>query len=610
MLGKAGAVLIIASLLLCACSAATPTPAPTPEPLVVKETVLVEKVVKETVEVQKVVTATPLPSEDLVTLDWNFGAQPATLDPALISDTDTVSPEVVENLFLGLTGVDAKGKVAGRLASSWSVNDTGMLYTFRLRKDVKWVRYNPIAGDVVALRPVTAQDVVYGIKRALNPKTGSKYAYVLYIIKGAETLHKADITKLSDDQLQKLVDGVSVRATDDYTLEIMLERPAGYFPTIVSMWAARPVPQEVVEQYGPRWIEAGFIVTNGPYVLADWFHGSHLTLLKNPKYYDADKVQIQKIAGVMVGDGAETLALYKANQLDAVTVPAESYEKLKSDAALSKEMAIGPHPCTYYYGFTNDKPPLDNNLVRRALSAAIDRKTLIQTVLKAGEAPANAFTAPNVFGSFGGDPDVAGWALDYKDGAAKAKQWLSEAGYPNGAGFPEITLMYNNDRDIHKEMAEAVAAMWKSTLGIKVKVEGLDWKTYLNTVTNKKTPTEKMPHVWRMGWCAEYPDANNWLNDVFNPAGRQNYIRWNDKQYQDVINRAERSKDPDERLALYKRAEQILVDEQAAIAPVYYYTTVSLTKPWLTRDYSELAGRAFFNWTIDWTAKKAAQTKP
>jgi len=600
-------VLLVAGASLGACAAETPTPAgETPTPF--RETVVVEKIVKETVEVEKVVTATPTPGDETVTLNWNFGAEPATLDPALVGDTDAISPNVVDSLFLGLTRVDEAGETQPALALGWALNETGTIYTFKLRQDVRWAAYSPSDGDVRDVGSLTAKDVVYGIKRALNPRTGSQYAYVLYIIKGAESLHKADAAKLTDEQLQKLVDAVSVRAVDDYTVEIMLERPAGYFPTLMAMWSARPVPQAAIEQNGARWIEPGFIVTNGPYLLADWYHGDHLTLVKNPRYYEADKVQIQRINGLIVSDAGRALTLYRGNQLDGINPAVEDLEKIRADSALSKELRISPHPCTYYYGFTHSKPPMDNKLVRRALSAAIDRQAIV-ALLNGAETPANSFVAPNVFGSVGGAKDVAAWALDPKQGAANAKQWLAEAGYPNGTGFPEISLSYNNERDSHKVIAEAVAKMWESTLGIKVSVQSEDWKTFLTTLSDKKTPAEKLPHVWRMGWCAEYPDANNWLNEVFNPSLQQNYIRWNNKQYQELVEEAERSKDADERLALYKRAEQLLVDEEAAIAPLYFYTTVSLTKPWLTRNYSELMGHDFANWKLDWKAKQTAQEK-
>jgi len=601
------AVVMIASMVLAACAPATPQVIEkiVKETVVVEKEVAVEKVVKETVVSEKVVevqvTPTPVPGTELVTLNWNFSTEPPTLDPSLAEDT--TSNDVIESLFLGLTGLGQKGEVLPELATEWSANATGDVYTFKMRQDAKWVNYNTGTKETTEVGPVTAHDVVYGVKRTLNPKTASGYAYVLYIIKGGEAFNTADADALSADEMQALEDAVGVKAIDDYTVEFTLEHPAGYFPGIAGMWVARPMPKDVIETHGERWVEPGFIVTNGPYVLAEWAHFDHLTLLKNPLYYDAANVQIDKVFGVMVVEASTAFAMYEANELDTVAPPLEDMDRIKADPVLSKELHISPTTCTYYYGFTNDKPPMDNKLVRRALSAAIDRQSLADNVLKGGQIPANSFTVPGLFGSVGGDPDVAPWALDYTVGAAKAKEWLAEAGYPNGAGFPEITLMHNTSEG-HKKIAEAIAAMWQTTLGIKVKIENQEWKVYLNTIS-KNTPVEEMPHVWRLGWCADYADANNFVNEVFNPKMR-NDIRWDNKEFQELVEKAEVSQDPQERLALYKRAEQILCDEEAAMAPIYFYTTVAMTKPWLTRNYASLPHNDFFNWKIDWPAKKAA----
>lgn len=595
------AAVVITMLILAACAPATPQVVEK----VVKETVVVEKEKTVVVEKEVVVTPTPKPEEELITLNWNFGTEPPTLDPSLA--TDTTSVDVIENLFLGLTAFDPEGNVKGELATEWTVNEAGDVYTFKMRQDAKWVRYNPGTKQVEEVGPVTAHDVEYGVKRTLDPRTASDYAYVLYIIKGGEALNTADTAALSEEELQKLIDAVGVRAVDDYTVEFTLEHPAGYFPGIAGMWVARPMPKDAIEAHGERWVEPGFIVTNGPYMLADWVHEDHLTLLKNPLYYDAANVQIEKIYGVMVVEASTAMAMYENNELDTTAPPLEDMDRIKADPVLSKELHIGPYPCTYYYGFTTDKPPVDNKLVRRALSAAIDRKSLVENVLKGGQLPANTFTTLGMFGSAAQDPDIAPWALDYTLGLQKAKEWMAEAGYPDGKGFPEITLMYNTSEG-HKKIAEAIAAMWKEALGISVKIENQEWKVYLNTIS-KKTPVEQMPHVWRMGWCADYPDANNWLNEVFNPEKGQNYIRWNNQEFKEIVEKAEVSQDPEERKALYKQAEKILVDDEAGIAPIYYYTTVNLTKPWLTRNYFGLGGQDFYNWKIDWAAKKAALGK-
>jgi oligopeptide transport system substrate-binding protein len=607
------AVLVIGSMILAACG-----PAPTPQ--VVKETVVVEKVVTKEVEkvvtkeVEKVVevTPTPVPGEEKVTLNWNLGTEPPTLDPALAEDTTSVA--CIENLFLGLTDLDPEtNEVVPELATEWSVSEDGLVWTFKMRQDAKWVKYNRGTGKVEELGPVTAHDVVYGVKRTLNPKTASGYAYVLYIIKGGEAFNTADPEALSDEEFAALEEGVGVKAVDDYTVEFTLEHPAGYFPAIASMWVARPQPKDAIEAHGERWIEPGFIVTNGPYVLVDWVHEDSMVLEKNPLFYAADEVQIERVELVMVVEASTAMAMYEANQLDDTSPPLEDMDRVKADPVLSKELYIAPRDCTYYYGFTNDKPPMDNKLVRRALSAAIDRQGLIDNVLKGGQLPANTFAPSMIFGNAALDPRIAPWALPeslggtgYAKAVELAKGWLAEAGYPDAKGFPTITLMYNTSEG-HKKIAEAIAAMWKDALGIDVKVENQEWKVYLNTIS-KKTPVEEMPHVWRLGWCADYPDENNWVKEVFAPSAR-NDIRWNNQEFQKIVDEAEVSPDPAKRKELYFQAEKILCDDEAAIAPIYYYTTVALTKPWLTRYYGEMGGEHWWKYKIDWAQKKKALGK-
>jgi len=602
-------VLVISSLILTAC------PQPTPQVIekVVKETVVVE--VEKPVEVQKIVevtkvvekivevTPTPVPVEEKITLNWNFGTEPPTLDPALA--TDTTSVDLLRNLQVGLTQLTPDGDVLPMLATDWDISEDGLEYTFHLRDDAKWVVYHPGTGEIEVMRPVTAQDVVYGTKRTLDPRTASDYAYVLYVIKGGEALNTADFEALSEEEQQALLDGVGIEALDDYTVKVTLEYPAPYFPGIASMWVMRPMPREPIEERGERWIEPGFYWSNGPMVLVEWAHDDHIILEKNPYWWGADEVQIERIYGVMVTEASTAFAMYEANELDACGPPLEEMDRVKSDPVLSKELYIAPRDCTYYYGFTMTKPPVDNVLVRKALSAAIDRQGLIDNVTKGGQLPANTFAPAMIFGNAAGDPDIAPWALDYELGKKLAKEWLAEAGYPDGEGFPTITLMHNTSEG-HRKIAEAIAAMWKDVLGIDVSIENQEWKVYLKTI-QKETPVEEMPHVWRLGWCADYPDENNWVHEVFHAEQGANRPRATRSRFEELTEAAQLETDPEKRKALYKEAEKILVEEEARIAPIYYYTTVALTKPWVTyRTYGEMGGTSFFQWKLDWEAKKAA----
>ncbi|MFN2154312.1 MAG: ABC transporter substrate-binding protein, partial [Anaerolineae bacterium] len=271
---------------------------------VVKETVVVEgtpktveKEVTKVVEKVVEVTPTPAPSQKPVTLNWNLGAEPPQVDPAL--STDTTSVQVDEMLFLGLTDFDdVTSEVIPELATDWSVSDDGLVWTFNMRDDVPWVRYNPATGETEVMTDengdpamVNAHDVEYAVKRTLDPATGSDYAYVLYIIDGAMAVNTGEETDL---------DTVGVKAVDDYTVAFTLKQPAGYFPGIASMWVARPVYQPVIDEYGARWIEPGLIVTNGPYTLDTWKHFDSMVFVKNPYFYDADTIEIERVEAVMI----------------------------------------------------------------------------------------------------------------------------------------------------------------------------------------------------------------------------------------------------------------------------------------------------------------------
>ncbi len=604
-------VTLFALSLLAACA--------TPTPQVVEKVVEkpVEKIVEKPVEkiVEVVVTATPVPVPEVVTLNRNLGTEPPTVDPALA--TDTTSVELDKQMFLGLTQLHPDTvEPVPQLATSWEVSEDGLTYTFHMRDDAVWVKWDAAKGEVVQdvddegnPRIVTAHDVVYGVKRTLNPETGSDYAYVLYIIKGGEELNTAE--EVTDE----LLEGVGVRALDDFTVEFTLHTSAPYFPAIASMWVARPQPQWAIEKYGDRWIEPGFIVTNGPYVMTEWVHGASLTLVKNPFWYgwtdpdyrvgDYTVGNIERIEYVMVTEASTAFAMYENNELDMTGVPLPDIDRVKADPVLSKELSIQPILCTYYYGFTMTKPPVDNVLVRKALSAAIDRKTLVETVTKGGQIPANTFAPEGIFGNAAGDPDIAPWALDYEMGKELAKGWMAEAGYPDGEGL-DIILMHNVS-EAHARIAQAIQAMWQELFPkAKFTIETQEWKVYLQTL-QKETPVEDMPHVYRLGWCADYPDQNNWVHEVFHAEEGANRPRATPSRFEELTKEAQLTTDPEKRKELYKQTEKILIEEEARIAPIYYYTEVVVTKPWVTARYDKAGGNhPIYLWSIDWEAKKAA----
>jgi oligopeptide transport system substrate-binding protein len=515
-------------------------------------------------------------------INMNLTTEPPTLDPAL--STDTTSVQCVELLFLGLTDFDDQTlEVIPELATEWSASADGLTWTFKMRKDVQWVQYDPATKKVTKQRPVTAHDVVYGVKRTINPETASDYAYVDYIVKNAQAVNTGESTDL---------DSIGVRAVDDYTVEFTLEQPAGYFPGIAGMWVNRPQPQEAIEAGGDKWTEPGTIWSNGSYMLSVWEHENRMVMVKNPQHFDAKDVSIEQINWVMVTEDSTAFAMYENGELDVSNPPLDDMDRVKADATLSQELYIAPDLCTYYYGYNVTKPPFDNVKVRQAFSYAVDRQKLIDTVIKGEQRPAKSFACPGIFGGVADNDDFEGITFD----PAKAKQLLAEAGYPDGQGLPEVTLMFNT-HEAHQKIAEFIQQSWKDNLGVEVKLANQEWAVYLDTLT------EDSPQVWRLGWCADYPDENNWVLEVFHPTKGANNPKWDPesasaKAFVEAVEKAAASPDPEEREQLYFEAEKILTVDEAIIIPIYYYTRVVCTKPYVERTYAPLGGEHIDKWTV------------
>ena len=603
-------LLIVAGLLLAACGQQAP------------QTVVVTQVVEkngEQVVVTQVVEVTPTPPPEPVTLDINWGTEPPTADPGLATDTTSVA--VAGQMFMGLTKFNPKtGEVEPWLATSWEASEGGAVYTFHLRKDVPWVKYNTATGEVEQVlddngnpRIVNAHDVEYAVKRTLDPATASDYAYVLYIIKNGQAFNTGADGVTADD--------VGVKALDDWTVQFTLESPAGFFPAIAGMWVVSPVPQWVIEAAGEKWTEPGTVVTNGPYVMTEWVHGSELNMKRNPYWplWAANggdiKGNIDVIHGVMITEESTAFALYENNELDTTGVPLGEMDRVKSDPELSKEYYNAPDLCTYYYGFVNNKPPFDDVRVRKAFAMAVDKQSLVDNVLKGGQTPADHFAPPGIFGA----PDPGAFSKEMPFDPEKAKALLQEYLDEKGMTLDDfnalgITLMHNTSES-HAKIAAAIQQMWKDNLGVDVKVENQEWKVYLDTI-KKTTPLDEVPHIFRLGWCADYPDENNWVYEVFNNTAGANRLRRGcvdatctevkPMKFDELTEQAKVEQDPEKRKELYYEAEHELAVTEAAYIPLYFYVINTVTKPWLQRDYPPLGAPNYWDWVIDWNAKKAA----
>jgi oligopeptide transport system substrate-binding protein len=516
------------------------------------------------------------------TLNLNIGSEPATLDPGLV--TDGTSASLARDLFLGLTNLHTETyEVIPHLATDWEVSEDGLVWTFYLRDDVHWVHYDPQTQAAEKKRKVTAHDVEYGVKRVINPVTGSGYAYVDYVIKNAYAVNTGDESVS--------LDSVGVVALDDHTVQFTLEHAAGYFPNIAGMWSNFPLPREAIEEFDFRWTEPGNLWTCGPFMLDTWEHDNRIVLVKNPHYHDAQNVAIETVNFAMVEASSTVFQMYQAGELDTSGIPLADRDWVRADPQLSKELHVEPSLTTYYMMFNVTKPPVDNSLVRKALAAAFDKQAMVEDVRRDDSIPAKCFAPPGVFGSPAEDPNFQGIPFDPE----QARQWLAEAGYPDGQGFPELVLTYAANPG-SKMLVEFVQQQWKEHLGIEMKALGQEFRVFLQTIR------EDPPHVWGTGWFADYPDENNFVLEVCHPIRGQNWARWGTEdpaaqRFMGVTEAAAKESDPQKRKALYFEAEKILCEDQAIMIPMWFSVSMFLTKPYVERKYNPL-GAGLAGWRV------------
>jgi oligopeptide transport system substrate-binding protein len=601
-------VLLVASMVLTAC------PAPQVQTVEKVVTQVVEKQVEviKTVEVEKqveviktveveVAPEAPAGPKVLRTSSSGSGDVP-TLDPSVAEDTTSI--QMAQEIFGGVTALDElTSETKPGMATKWDISPNGKVYTFTLRSDVNWVKWD---GQQVAKvqdcegkdRMVKAQDFEYAILRTLKPETASPYAYVLsFVLKGAEEFNTGAVTDTTT---------VGVKALDDTHLELTFKNPAAYNASIAGMWTGYAEPKWLIEgddcteARGQRWIEPGFLQTYGPFTVKEWVHDSTMTLAKNPFWIASETIPAPKLDEITFSmlDATAQLADYEAGNLDYIPEPPlADLDRIKADPTLSKELSIGPNMCTYYYGFNTKAPVVDDVRVRRALSMAIDRQGLIDNVTKGGQQPAQWFARPGQAGAptIEDYPDL-GIKTDIEGAKKELQSYLDEKGLT--ADKLDLTLMFNTSSG-HQKIAEAIQQMWKTNLGVDVKVVNQEWKVYLVTT---KDPTAT-PQIFRMGWCMDYPDANNWDKDVAAFGGSQNPregggFNWKNDAFEKLVADAAKELDPAKRTVLYAQAEDILVNKDAAMAPIYWYTQLDMTRPYVTRTYSVDGHERFEKWDI------------
>ena len=472
------------------------------------------------------------------------GPDPESLDPAII--TSQADGRIVSALFDGLTRFNAvTAHAEPALAKRWEISGDGTVYTFHLRDGLKWSTGGRI----------TAHDVVYSWRRAINPDTASDYAGMLFYVKNAEAINSGKLTDLSR---------LGVWAIDDKTVRVELIAPTPFFLELCAFWALAVVPEKAITQHGDQWCLRQPLPVSGSHTLEFWHVRDRVRLRKNMHYWDADNTRNNVVDFLPVEAPATAINLYEAGQADIIwdksLVPIELLDALSQRPDYHKFDYLG----SYFVRFNTTKKPLDDPRVRKAMALAIDKAGLVAKYTKGGERLANHFVPPGT----GNYSSPEGPTHD----PVLAKRLLAEAGFPEGKGFPTDFEYLFNSSEVNKNIAVELQRMWHETLGIQVKLRQAENKVYLAAQSALDY------HVTRSSWIGDYNDPNTFL-DMFMTQNGNNRTGWSNAGYDRLIRLANATTDPPKRNALFREAETILIADELPIFPLFFYVGINIYHP-------------------------------
>lgn len=476
------------------------------------------------------------------------GAEPGTLDPHKAQGVPAAN--ILRDLYEGLVSEKPDGSLEPGGATSWTISDDRRTYTFDLRDDAVWSN-----GE-----PVTAGDYVYGLRRTVDPATGSVYANILAPIENAEAIIAGD----------KPPESLGVSAIDKGTLRIRLKAPTPYFLGLLTHSTTFPVYRPAVEDHGDQFTRPGNVVTNGAYTLEEWVVASRIVLKANPRYWDAENVGVGRVEYYPIGDTASELKRYQAGELDwTSSVPIPSLEEVKRH--IPDQLRTQPSLSNYYYGLNVTREPFkDAPKLRRALSLAIDRETIVEKITRGGEIPAYGWVPPVVSDYEGVRLDYADWPHEKR--LEEAHRLYRQAGY--GEDNPlEVEIRYNT-LEAHKKIASAIANMWSTALGVDVTLVNEEWKVFLQNVSERQ-----VTEAYRAGWVGDYDDPYTFLELLHSDFGI-NGAGYDNPRYDELLARISRMEGGERRRELMREAEALMLSEHPVI-PIFFGTSKRLIKPYV-----------------------------
>ena len=474
----------------------------------------------------------------------NNGAEPESLDPALIESTN--ANNILVDLFEGLTALDNHSKVVPGAAQSWQQMDA-TTWVFKLRKNGQWSNGTP----------VTAQDFVYGWQRLVDPKNAAALGstFGAYIVNGvAITQGRMPVTALG------------VRAIDAATVEVKTPGPLPFLPILLASSQFSPAPRATVEKFGREWTKPANMVGNGAYVLKDWQVNSKVVVEKNPKYWDAANVTLTRVTYLPVEDGNADLKLYQSGEEDMMSrLPPGTYDALR--AQYPKDIHNSAMIAMRFWALNNNDALLRDVRVRKALSMVIDREILATKVTADGQVPVYGLM---VKGNEGADPlryEWADWPMDKR--VAEARKLLAQAGIKPGT---RVKFAYNTS-EYHKKMAIFTASEWKTKLGLDTEMESMEYKVLIR----KRQSADYQ--IARHAWIPGYADITGFL-ELVECGNDSNDNKSCDKAADEVIRQASATTDPVKRKALMTQAMRMEMDDYPMI-PLLQMSMPRLVKPWI-----------------------------
>lgn len=509
--------------------------------------------------------ATPAATGDKE-LAVQIGPDPETIDPALNSAVD--GGNMLLHAFECLLTVGQDGTLQPGQAETWETSEDGLTWTFHLRDGLKWSDGTPL----------TANDFVYSWQRVCDPAVAAPYAEtVLGMVKGYDEAIAGDVTALA------------VSAPDDLTLVVELSAPCSYFGSLAAFATLSPVQQATVEANGDAWAVAPeTYVSNGPFYMTEWVPGSHITFSKNPNYWNADAIKLDRLKFLLIEDSNAAYSAYQTGEaLMIKDVPTEEIPSPEGNGEFYVDPIIG----TYYLSLNLTEEVFQDARVRQALSLAIDREYVAGTLMQGTYTAASNFMGPGwvdtdgsefMANANGGQPYID--VTDYEGNLAKAKELLAEAGYPDGEGFPTISYT-TNDAGYHKVVAEYLQQAW-AELGITLDVNIVEWASF--------TPMRRAQEydAARNGWVGDYSDPSNML-ELFYSSNGNNDGKFSNAEFDAAIDLSRTTLDAAERSQALHTAEDILMEEAGCI-PVAYYNDFWLQSDKITGSWHSAYGYWYF----------------